>query len=123
MTEKEALIKALTTAMQPLKLKWKVAKKQTGAYDTFYPRAWPLAYVEDRIVARIECDDAYDYSRVKRGIHRPLKVFIADYRRPPENDDFYDFIWRKLKGEFATLPLAKEAALLFFTANPSVLEK
>lgn len=97
--------------------KWKVEPSPTGRYRSFQPWGWPSAFAPDgQIVARIECPTRYSPRKVALQFHEPLTVKVADYRTTP-------FTWRKIKGQFKTIPEAKTAFEELIKKYPDILPK
>src|SRR5208282_1286331 len=91
------------------KIRWKVDSAPTGRYRSFSKRGWPSAdYANGDIAAHILCEDEYIPSNIKEGKHAPLTVHVADWNIPPEERGKRGaFVWRKIKGTFATLKEAQ----------------
>jgi hypothetical protein len=105
-----------------LKLKWRVGTIPTGRYRSFEKRAWPSAdYADGRIAAHITCEHSYRPSMVRDGIHSPLTVRVADYSLPSNTTDNRGFTWVTLKGRFATLAEAKQAASTLLARFPHMM--
>lgn len=95
-----------------MKLKWKISDKPSSKFSYFNKRPWPIAEDESgTTIVKLECDDSYIPSRVKRNDHPAVSVWIADYKCDKEK--YGKFQLRKLKREFKTLKEAKEAAQIF----------
>ena len=96
-----------------MKLKWKVAKQETGRWG--YKRCWPSAeYDNDDICAEILCSDEYIPTDVKIGKHAELKLRIADHSVKP-------WKWRTAIKRPATLKEAKELLKTILKKNPKFM--
>lgn len=95
-----------------MKIKWEVSPRPTCPYRSFHKRGWPIGRFwphEQRVLLR--CPDDYYPSFVKTGNHKLITVRL---------DLLIDgqTVLRTLKGQFNTLPEAKQAALDFITRYP-----
>jgi transcription elongation factor Elf1 len=104
------------------KIKWRVDPPPTGQWSSFSQRAWPSAdYVNGDPAASIHCSEEYRPANVKSGQHPPLKVWVADWNIPPEERGKKGrWVWRAMKGEFATLKEAQAAAAKLIDAHPEL---
>ena len=99
-----------------MKIKWKVAEKETGRWAWLHKRGWPTADYEDgSICATIRCADEYIPSQVKIGNHAELKLMIADYSKTP-------WVWVVAKTRYATLKEAKEGLVKVLAANRHLIK-
>ena len=102
-----------------MKIKWKVAEKETGRYASFHKRPWPSArYYDkdcDKPCASILCEDEYRPHRVKEGKHAELKMMVAQYH--PNGS----WQWKTLTKRFKTLLEAKDGLLVFLAAHPEFI--
>lgn len=96
-----------------MKYAWKVQPPLTGRFRSFEQRGWPEAWYETGDIAAAVFCGTEDYSPAKArdGGHGPLAVRVADHSAA-------SFIWRRLKGEFATLDEAKKAVASCLAAHP-----
>lgn len=102
-----------------MRLKWKVGEAPTGPYRSFHKRSWPSAYhANGWLAASISCEDPYEPSRAKTGAHAPLTVWVFDYSL----GEIERKRWR-VRGNFATLEDAKNAAALCLQNHPHFLPK
>lgn len=106
-----------------MKIKWKIAPKETGRFASFRNRmrSWPSADWFDeknsRPACAIACADSYSSEKAKLGAHGPLTVFIADYT-PPEDENDAMWRWKKLDKKYKTLAEAKAAAVKELKEHP-----
>jgi len=69
----------------------------------------------------ISCTDEYRPADVREGKHAPLTVRVADWNlSEEERKKWGTFVWRKLKGEFATLKEAQAAAAKIIDEHPEL---
>lgn len=99
-----------------MKIKWKVQEAPTGPYKSFHRRGWPLANFEDgSYAATLHCDDYYAPSRVRNGVHSPIKVTVALHGRKEEGKGL---ITAQLKQTAETLGEAKSMVREFYKKYP-----
>lgn len=100
-----------------MKYTWKIQPAPVGRWRSFQHRQWPQAfYADERITAMILCEDDYTAERRLKGGHAPLKVRVADYSRSP-------WVWRTIKGTFATYEEAKDGLARCLAALPFLMPK
>lgn len=104
--------------MTTTRLTWRVEEAPTGPYRSFRKRGWPTATLPDgRMAFRLRCEDEYVPVRVRSGAHRPIAVWVADYRTG------HSFTWRCLRERGPTLDGAKKIARKFAECHPEIFEK
>jgi hypothetical protein len=108
------------TNMRTPKIIWRVQPKETGRYRSFYRRGWPIARDEqDRPIAQLSCDDGYIPKLVKTGNHKPITVWVADWRE--KNAVIGTWHWRTLAAKATTLEEAKNCVAEFYRLHPECL--
>ena len=106
-----------------MKIVWRVDPEWTGEYRSFRHRNWPSGEVNGDIALSIRCTTSDDYTPKRaRGeqSHGPLTVRVTDRRHPTIGGRAW--LWRTLRGEFATLAEAKNAGANFLAAHPEILD-
>ena len=93
------------------KFKWRVSEAPTGQYRSFFHRAWPMAFVGEKVIAHMVCKDSYEPRNVRNGNHAEIEIHVADYREGPA------FKWRCMKKRAATISEAKEIFQNFYDNN------
>lgn len=93
------------------KLKWKVGEAPTGAYRSFFDRAWPQAYLDcvnhGPIVFAIKSASGRSYSKqeAEKVVDGDIAIQIAVWRERKGQSKTFD--WRRMKVRFSTLADAK----------------